>query len=343
MATETAETPAAHTLQTVFELFAAVKREVAPVGKDSRNEQQNFKFRGIDAVVNAAAPALDRHGVITIPMLQDIAYNTVEVGKNRSVMGHVRVKVTYRFQGPAGDHFDAIVPGEAMDSGDKATAKAMSVAYRIALIQALNLPTGDPDPDTQTYERSASQAAAAAFGDDAAEPPRQQQRNNESRNDGPRPDPVAQALAKLTLQLASDTAKTVADLDERVGKQAAGKGKLDALVANPFGDGQVKLRDVLREARRRMQGDASAAESGPAGDAPADGEPASAAADLSDPETVFVTAYSATLAEATDEQLAAMRPEIGAAVKDRVISPQVAAELSAAYAARRRELAGAAA
>ncbi len=99
MTTETAETPQVTASPSVFELFAAVKREVAPVGKDSKNEQQ-IKFRGIDAVVNTAAPALDKHGVITIPMLEDIAYNTVEVGKNRSAMGHVRVKVTYRFQGP---------------------------------------------------------------------------------------------------------------------------------------------------------------------------------------------------------------------------------------------------
>jgi hypothetical protein len=46
------------------------------------------------------------------------------------------------------------VLGEAMDSGDKAVAKAMSVAFRIALLQALALPTDEPDPDSYSYERS---------------------------------------------------------------------------------------------------------------------------------------------------------------------------------------------
>ena len=68
-------------------------------------------------------------------------------------------------------------------------------------------------------------------------------------------------------------------------------------------------------------------------------EQASAAADMSDPETAFVIAYSARLAEATeDDTVAAMRPEVGVAVKDKTISPKVAGELSAATSARRREL-----
>jgi hypothetical protein len=35
----------------------------------------------------------------------------------------------------------------------------MSVAYRIALLQALSLPTNEPDPDSHSYERSAQQQA----------------------------------------------------------------------------------------------------------------------------------------------------------------------------------------
>ena len=47
-----------------------------------------------------------------------------------------------------------------MDGGDKATAKAMSVAFRIALLQALALPTSEPDPDSTSYERSPAKNAA---------------------------------------------------------------------------------------------------------------------------------------------------------------------------------------
>jgi hypothetical protein len=131
-----------------------VMKEVGAVKKNDRNASQGFNFRGIDAVVNAVSPALQKHGVIVVPSVEDYEYASVEIGKNRTVMGHVKIKVTYTFIGAGGDAIKATVVGEAMDSGDKATAKAMSVAFRTALLQTLSLPTDEPDPDSQSYERS---------------------------------------------------------------------------------------------------------------------------------------------------------------------------------------------
>lgn len=153
---------------TIWQLFAEAKREIGPVGKDSKNKQQNYNFRGIDAVVNAVAKAFDAKGIIPVPRLQKLWYGTAEIGKDRTQMGHVQVEVEYQFTGPQGDHIDVLVPGEAMDVGDKATAKAMSVAYRIALLQALNLPTSDADPDSQTYERSPRETGQRYAHTDAA-------------------------------------------------------------------------------------------------------------------------------------------------------------------------------
>jgi len=131
-----------------------VMKEVGAVKKNDRNASQGFNFRGIYAVVNAVSPALQKYGVIVVPSVEDYEYASVEIGKNRTVMGHVKVKVTYTFIGAGGDAIKATVVGEAMDSGDKATAKAMSVAFRTALLQTLSLPTDEPDPDSQSYERS---------------------------------------------------------------------------------------------------------------------------------------------------------------------------------------------
>jgi hypothetical protein len=89
-------------------------------------------------------------------MLKDVTYENILVGEKRTPMTRCTVKVRYRFKGPAGDHEDVTVPGEAFDSGDKGTAKAMSVAYRIALIQLLALPTDEPDPDESSYERASA-------------------------------------------------------------------------------------------------------------------------------------------------------------------------------------------
>jgi ERF superfamily protein len=150
------------TKPTIVEALTAVKAEVGAVGKGDRNTQQGFMYRGIDAVLKAVAPALINHGVVVAPLACDANHGTVEVGNKRTPMGHCQVTVTYRFYGPGGDHIDVAVPGEAMDSGDKATPKAMSVAYRIALLQALSLPTDEPDPDSQTYERSGHEAGPPA-------------------------------------------------------------------------------------------------------------------------------------------------------------------------------------
>lgn len=144
----------------IYSLMSKVMEDVGAVRKADRNDHQNFNFRGIDAVTNAASPAFRKHGVIVFPELQSIEYATIEIGKDRKLQSNVRVQVTYTFVAASdGSKIQATVAAEAMDAGDKATAKAMSVAFRTCLIQALCLPTDEIDPDAETYERSPRQAA----------------------------------------------------------------------------------------------------------------------------------------------------------------------------------------
>ncbi|MCY4726733.1 ERF family protein [Nocardioides sp. STR2] len=145
MTTTATETP------TVSAALVRVMADVGAVGKDGFNNQQGFNFRGIDAVMKAVHPALVRHGVVVVPDLQTVAYDaaTTRSGGNLTLC---RVVVAFVFTGPAGDTLRATVAAEAMDSGDKATAKAMSVAFRTALIQSLTMPTDEPDPDASSYE-----------------------------------------------------------------------------------------------------------------------------------------------------------------------------------------------
>lgn len=141
----------------IFTALAAVMADVRGVAKREKNTApgQNYNFRGIDAVVNAVGPAIRKHSVIVVPhKLISSEYGSIEVGKDRKIMGHARVTVGYRWYGPRGDFIETEAPGEAMDAGDKATAKAMSVAFRTMLLQALGLPTDERDPDADSYERS---------------------------------------------------------------------------------------------------------------------------------------------------------------------------------------------
>ena len=145
------ETPR-HT--TVAAAVAAVMADVQAVRKGERNNHANYNFRGIDSVMNAVGPALRRHGVVVVPQLDDVAYEQVQTSQGKPANA-CRVKVTYRFW--YGDESLATsVAAEAWDHGDKATPKAMSVAFRTALLQSLTLPTDEPDPDEHTYERAES-------------------------------------------------------------------------------------------------------------------------------------------------------------------------------------------
>lgn len=150
MSETTTPKPIAHAL-------ADVMRSVGGVAKRDRNNTGGgFNFRGIDAVLNAVGPALREHGVIVTPDVRSIDYTPVTVGARSTTMTSCRVVVAYTFHGPAGDTITASTAGEAFDAGDKATSKAMSVAFRTALIQALALPTDEPDPDHDTYQQSAA-------------------------------------------------------------------------------------------------------------------------------------------------------------------------------------------
>jgi hypothetical protein len=146
-------------MSSIVGLLSQVMEEVGAVKKGDRNDHQKFNFRGIDAVVNAVSPALRKHNVVITPQVLDYQYETVQVGNPAKNMASVRVMVRYTFHAPDGSTLETVVPAESFDSGDKATAKAMSVAFRTCLLQTLCLPTDDADPDSQSYERSAHPTA----------------------------------------------------------------------------------------------------------------------------------------------------------------------------------------
>lgn len=150
----------------VFEAVAAVMGDVGAVKKDGRNTQQNFKFRGIDAVVNALSPAMRKHGLTVFPSKVEHRNGSTQLSGGKTATAPV-VIVDYTFVGPEGDTFTSQVVAESFDLGDKATAKAMSVALRTCLLQTFMLPTDDADPDEHTYERQTYQptnAGSAALG-----------------------------------------------------------------------------------------------------------------------------------------------------------------------------------
>lgn len=137
----------------IYAAFSAAMEEVQAVRKEGFNDSQRYNFRGVDQVVNAVGPIFRKHHIIPVPHHCVAEYRDVLTSTGKPTR-EVTTTCTYRFYGPAGDYIEAVVPGESLDSGDKGTAKAMSVAYRIVLLQSLCIPTDDRDPDQDSYERS---------------------------------------------------------------------------------------------------------------------------------------------------------------------------------------------
>jgi hypothetical protein len=143
----------------VYKAIAAVQAELAKGGiaKANTNQQQGYKFRGIDDVYNALSPLLAKHGLCVLPRCT--SREVVErVNAKGTALFYVTVCAEFDFVAAEdGSRHTVITYGEAMDSGDKATNKAMSAAYKYACMQAFSIPTeGDNDADAQTHEVQAA-------------------------------------------------------------------------------------------------------------------------------------------------------------------------------------------
>ncbi len=140
----------------VYKAIAAVQAELAREGisKNRNNAQQGYKFRGIDDVYNALAPILAKHGLCVLPRCK--SREVVErVNQKGTALFYVTVEAEFDFVCAEDGSKHTVGPmyGEAMDSGDKATNKAMSAAYKYAAMQAFAIPTeGDNDADATTHE-----------------------------------------------------------------------------------------------------------------------------------------------------------------------------------------------
>lgn len=154
----------------VVELLSRVMADVQAVRKGDvhRSNVATFNFRGVDSVVNAVGPALRTHGVVVVPVGVEQHFESYQ-SKNGAQMRNAVLAITWRFYGPAGDFIEAQTLGEASDAGDKSVPKAHSVAYRTLLLQALCIPTDEPDPDASAHERSAPSVAAEPLPFEAAD------------------------------------------------------------------------------------------------------------------------------------------------------------------------------
>jgi hypothetical protein len=137
--------------------WQAVMAEVQEIRKSQQfsGGGVRYAYRGVDAVVNAVGPALRKHYVMIMPRAIEAKYRDVMVGKAGTPMRECTVIVTYDIRGTTDEFWVVTGAGESLDSGDKGTTKACTVAYRNMLLTALSVPVDNPrlDADAQEYHR----------------------------------------------------------------------------------------------------------------------------------------------------------------------------------------------
>lgn len=146
----------------IYGLIGQAMRKVGAIGKDSVNTQQKYKFRGIDAVYNALNPVMSELGLFICPEILDHRREERQ-NANGTVLKYSILTIKYTMYAPDGSNVSCVVVGEGMDSGDKASNKAMSVALKYACFQLLMIPTEEMiDPDQETHEVTSKGQTPAA-------------------------------------------------------------------------------------------------------------------------------------------------------------------------------------
>ena len=143
----------------IYQSITKIMEEVPSIGKTQRNKTQGFMYRGIDDVMNALQPLLAKNKVFIVPEILEQTRGERTTSKGGNLIYSI-CKIKYKFYAEDGSSVEAITIGEGMDSGDKATNKAMAIAMKYALFQVFCIPTDEmKDPDSETPEQSTKKSS----------------------------------------------------------------------------------------------------------------------------------------------------------------------------------------
>lgn len=138
----------------IYKCIPAIMADIKHISKDKRNTQQGFMFRGIDQVMNTMKPLLAKHGVFVVPEVID-RQREERASKNGSLLIYSILTVRHHFVATDGSEVCSVTVGEGMDSADKASNKAMAIAFKYACFQVFCIPTeemANDDPDAYSPE-----------------------------------------------------------------------------------------------------------------------------------------------------------------------------------------------
>ena len=147
----------------IYKALCDINNEIGVISKSQKNKQQGFNYRGIDDVMNDLHALFVKNRVIILPEVTE-----ERVVERQSKAGGslfcTHLSVNYHFTAEDGSSVTARVKGEAMDSGDKGTNKALAVALKYVLLQMFLIPTAEAkDPDADTHQVKPQTLSADLF------------------------------------------------------------------------------------------------------------------------------------------------------------------------------------
>ena len=132
----------------VYQAINAVAAELSGIGiaKRHRNDEGDYHYRSIDDVLKALAPLLARHKLCVLPRVLE------REGQSTGATGQlVTIRAAFDLVSALDGSRHTIESfGEALDEGDKGTAKAISAAYKSAMLQAFCIPVPQEDADAKS-------------------------------------------------------------------------------------------------------------------------------------------------------------------------------------------------
>ena len=128
--------------------FKNAADKIKAVGKDKLNTQQNFKYRGIESIMNAISEPLDEAGITITPLYNVlIELHRFKIKDNDWV--YKEYQFIFRLKDKSGNFADMMVVSGAADNGDKLTGKVNSYAFKALANCVFNIPYSD-DPDGES-------------------------------------------------------------------------------------------------------------------------------------------------------------------------------------------------
>ena len=144
-------------MQKLAKKFVEVMRECSYIAKTGSNNFHNYKYATSADVLGKVNASLTKHGIASIvtPSLLNVQEVTTAKG-NTERLATVEVSITL-IDSESGESFAIKGLGSGQDAGDKAMAKAQTMALKYCYMASLAIATGDdPEADSKTDEAMAS-------------------------------------------------------------------------------------------------------------------------------------------------------------------------------------------